>query len=218
MSFPGPMFAPVAKLFKMTATNPTSTGTTTQTMSGVSFGHPALRRLIIVAIAGSNNTGSTTVLSATIGGVAASIAVQATSGGNSNNPFTAIIYAVVPTGETGDIVVVLSRNPNSFHSVVYRSSDISSTTPHDTASDVTGADSLSVDIPTGGGFAIASCTADGSPTNLTWTGLTERHEATENSLRHEIADTAAIVAAAAPRTISADAGTNNATSCCASWG
>jgi hypothetical protein len=81
---------------------------TAQTFASQSIGTAYTNRLVCVAVGwatGSSNT--ITLSSATIGGVSATIATQAHGWYSSG---TAIIYAVVPTGATGDIVLTFSNS------------------------------------------------------------------------------------------------------------
>tara|TARA_R110000868_G_scaffold354563_3_gene615880 strand:+ start:2543 stop:3091 length:549 start_codon:yes stop_codon:yes gene_type:complete len=61
-----------------------------------------------------------TVTSVTIGGVAATIAVDQPAASGSFTPYSAIAYAAVPTGTTGDIVVVSTEQCNSIAVSAYR--------------------------------------------------------------------------------------------------
>ncbi|MDN5932871.1 MAG: hypothetical protein L0I24_17695 [Pseudonocardia sp.] len=76
---------------------------TTSTFAGRAFGDAAAERVLIAVIT-HNATDSSTVSSATIGGVAATIDAQTADKG------TAVLRAEVPTGTSGDVVVTYSNN------------------------------------------------------------------------------------------------------------
>jgi hypothetical protein len=138
---------------------------TTYTFSSVSFGAADGNRKIIIAF-GSRAAFSRTVVSATIGGVAASIAVQAGTG----NDTTALLVASVPTGATGDVVVTLSAGALRAGIAIYRV--VASTLTLDDTDSGTGTTvGMSLDIAAGG-IAIATATSRGN-SNHSYTGLNE---------------------------------------------
>lgn len=190
---------------------------TATSTAGVSFGTESPSRLIVVAICSTRNNNHT-VTSATIGGVAATIAVQTSKGGNSINPTAAIIYAEVPTGASGTVAITFSAAPSSVRAAVYRLVGCTAVIPSDTTTDTTGSNALNLNIPAGTGFAVAASTQV-SGGDQTWTGLTERYEVSSNSTRHEIADSNGFIAEETNRSISAsNDNTSNGLSVSAVWG
>ena len=93
------------------------------TFSGLSFGTPRADRYIAVGVAWLGSP-LKTLLSATIGGVAAPILVQSTS-----IRTTAWIIALVPAGTSGAVVVNFSGNVVSVSVDVYSITGIPSATP-----------------------------------------------------------------------------------------
>lgn len=75
---------------------------TTYTFSSVSFGYSTNDRLIVVLV-DSARTGASNLSSATIGGVSATVYSAV-----GNNTTSAIAYAVVPSGSTGDVVLTFA--------------------------------------------------------------------------------------------------------------
>lgn len=182
----------------------------------ISFGAESPSRLIVVAICATLNT-SITVTGVTIGGVSGSIAAQVTKGGNSINPTSAIVYALVPTGASGTVSVNFSSGQSTLVMLVYRVVGCSQT-PSDTAIDASGSDLLNLDIPSGTGFAVAASTQV-SGASQSWTGLTQRYEIGANSTVHDVADSNGFLSQQANRAISATGGNStNGNSVSAVWG
>ena len=217
MTFPMPVFCPTkTKAFSYLATITTSTGTTTRTFASADLGAAASDRLVIVTVAGTRST-SMTISSATINGVSATIIAQATKGGNSVNPTCAIIAATVPTGTSGDIVITLDVSPSTLRISTYRASGLSSSTVHATTTDASGSDTLDVNVPTQG--LVVAVSGQVSVGSSTWSGITERTEASVNSMLHSFADSNGLLSASTPLAISASGGsTGNGKSISASWG
>lgn len=142
----------------------------TYTFAGQSFGAAASDRRIIVAAGGGHGTSSITLLSITIGGVAATLHVNANNNGNTRNGHAAIASVALAAGTSGDIVV--EYDPGAGISImqecvisVYRTTGLGSGTPFDTAS-TNAPGSLLIDIPANG-FLIA-CAASVSGSAHTW--------------------------------------------------
>ena len=157
---------------------------TSFTFSGKSIGTAATDRHVIVAVywlAASSRT----ISSATIGGVAATIAVQgADTDGNG------IIIAAVPTGTTADIIITLSGAADDMAIGWWTvTNPISATaTATNTADDTDGTASVNLTIPSGG-FAIAAATDASDATAITWTNADSRHESSlGGAIRYSGAD------------------------------
>lgn len=148
-------------------------------------GRPHPDRLLVLGIATSNNSSSTTnASSVTIDGVAATMAVGVTHGGNSNNPGCGIWYARVKDGDNVTVEVDFGQDPESYVFSLYRLQGLRSFTPYATASDNNGM-ILSVDVPAQGGLLVGASCGSVAP----WTDLTVDFNTTFNSLEHKTAHT-----------------------------
>ena len=185
------------------------------TFTNVPFGDAYTGRMIVACIAVGASNGSPaslSVSSATIGGVSATTArfAYARDGNNSNASF--IIYAIVPTGTTGTIVVNLNTNPGGGQgqactAYAIDSRTLNSTTPTFTgsATTTTGA-SLSVNsvpfVP--GNFVVGSLTYDGTGDTSTLTNITKNSYVTfESSQRSLTAGSIVNNSASTTKTVSA---------------
>jgi hypothetical protein len=132
-------------------TNDSSTTTSTFTFSGQSFGSSSnADRVVVVGYAGRDTAASRTLSSATIGGISATIGVQATM--NSQIAHVGFIAAVVGTASSGDIVLtfngVINRGLCIF---VWSVENLLSVTPTDTdVADTTDPFTSSIDVSAGG--------------------------------------------------------------------
>jgi len=89
---------------------------TTRTISSVDFGAAtSSTREIFVVLRWSNST-ATTITSATIGGVSATISAGASAGAQG----AALIFATVPTGTSGNVVITYSNATTASVAFVYR--------------------------------------------------------------------------------------------------
>lgn len=182
IDFPGPDVAPdVTGAFLQRTAD--SVDRTTYTFAAQNLGTAVAGRLIVVAVH-ARATGATalTVSSASIGGVSATIAVQLSSTATDTS-VNAIVYAVVPTGTTGDIVVTLSRASNRCMVGAWRLVDLVSTTPTDTDSSSAANPTCSLTVSAGGYAIGAACVAVGGG-SATWTGLDEVYDAITEALTH----------------------------------
>jgi hypothetical protein len=149
-----------------TSTYLTIASQTVATWPGMPLGIPAGNRYVVAALTW-RFTGAIT--SATINGVAATVHTQVTS----NNACSAIIGALVPTGETGDIVVNYSSGITRPTAHVYALYGLASSTPTDTVT-ATGVDPGGVIDVAAGGSLIAAATNEATTLGSIWTGVTER--------------------------------------------
>jgi len=81
-------------------------GQATYTSSGRNFGDPNPRRIIAVAVPMQSLDNSSELISGTIGGVTATVATQ------DDHHFTAIMYARVPNGSSGNISMTVNHVGN----------------------------------------------------------------------------------------------------------
>lgn len=159
-----------------------TTGDTTDasayTFAGQSLGAAADDRYIVVSAVGRKAGAAFTLLSISIGGVAATIITQITNT-ITNSDAAALVIAKVPTGATGDIVVTWSTTILRCQINVWRLTGISSPTPSDFDQSTAADPSVNLDIPANGGAIGAGLTAAAS--SATWTGLTEDSDSTLES-------------------------------------
>ena len=143
---------------------------TTRTISSVNFGEANTSREIFVVVRYSNTT-PTTISSATIGGVSATIS----AGASATAQGAALIFATVPTGTSGDIVITYSNATTNSVAFVYRVTKRTNigTTAINTYGDTSTATRTSYTSPTvafpSNGFVLAILNHNSS-TNLTFTG------------------------------------------------
>lgn len=149
-----------------------ATDLTTYTFSSQNLGATASDRFIICAITGRSSDGSArTLSSATIGGVTATINCQI----NNSGSMSAIVAASVPTGTTGDVVLVFSSTMTDANIALYRATGLSSATAIDTGTSSAdpGTDTLTIKS---GGVLVGIATDDDGTHTCTWTGLTENYD------------------------------------------
>lgn len=151
--------------FTYNGTASDSTNLTTYTFTGVSIGTAATNRMVYVSVifvAG----GARSLVSATIGGISASI-IDPTGQGNG----TKIIYANVPTGTTATIVVTFDTVCDRCVIGSYSLFNLKSKEPVTSAFSTTwtsGAISASVAVPDGG-IIIAGVNNNTNSNTITWT-------------------------------------------------
>lgn len=146
-----------------------TTNGSSYTFSGQSIGAASSDRLVVVCI-GYTAAGTVTTTSLTIGGNAASQAVEVTTSGGDKGS-VAIYYLAVPTGTTADVVASLSGSASRCDIEVFTLTGLTSTTPTTTNSDTASPPSAAV-TPAAGGVVIGMAKSVAS-TSCTWTNLTE---------------------------------------------
>lgn len=153
-----------------------ATDQTTYTFNNVDIGVAHSTRRVVVAVASVS-----TISSATIGGVSATIHIQVGSGDQAG-----LISAVVPTGTTATISITFTAAGLMCGIGVYRLINETSGSPHATASDTTvatGVLSTTINVPTNGSlFAVAKAFQKAGPLTFTWSGATERYDQAVESL------------------------------------
>jgi hypothetical protein len=161
----------------------------TKTFSSVSLGQARSDRLIVVVVGAirGDSTGQRRIASATIAGISANIV-------SNTNPYqntvAAIIYAEVPTGATGDVVITFEGNSGSNVMSadatigVYAIYDAKSTTPIDSDySSATTTPSITLDTAARGA-AIFMCSGGFNSTSISWSsGVTQNFLVTEATSR-----------------------------------
>lgn len=106
--------AAVIAISALTVPAASTTAGATHTFTGVDFGAADSTREIFITIM---NASARTVSSATIGGVAATVDANESVGGTFCN---AVIYANVPTGTTGTVVINFSASATNCYIAPYR--------------------------------------------------------------------------------------------------
>lgn len=150
------------------------------TETGASFGAAVSGRQIYVTISGYNATTVDGIDGITIGGVVGTLVVEelvesVTEPGD--GIFSAIYYAIVPTGTTGNIVCTFTGDTVLVGVTVYRVinadavSPINSTAQANVASGAVSANITPSDASVSIGTAFVG--VDSSVENITWTNLTE---------------------------------------------
>jgi len=144
---------------------------TTYTFSSQNLGDADAGRYILVAIS-ARKAGSdpATINSVTIGGVSATIISQI-DGTDQNSNVVGYAIAKVPTGTTGNIVVTFAAGMVRCVISAYRITDLSSTTPYDSATSTATDPTGSIDVPAGG-FAVANAISNFQG-SVSFSGLTE---------------------------------------------
>ncbi len=183
---------------------------TTYTFSSASLGAVSSKRGIIIPWLSIDGDTGNTFSSATIGGVSATNHESFVDEilGPDDFALGGILTAVVPTGATGDVVIVLSTSSIACAITVYRIVGYSSLTPvqsdQNTAAD-TGVITLALS-PREGDAVVAAAVSDGNNAH-TWSGLTERVDANwDTAERHCAADELSSTGGANP-TCTSDSGT-----------
>jgi hypothetical protein len=162
--------------FENTSSGFDATDLSTYTFSSVNFGDPAASRYVIVAIFCRTTNGDPSLTSVTIGGVTATLAAKISQyESGSIFDMTAIYYANVPSGRTGDIVATFSNS--QIRCAYAAGTSKKGIVLHDTLTDV---DAGTAGVTVGGGIDLfhgglivaASETADNGP-SASWSGATE---------------------------------------------
>lgn len=177
------------------------TDASTYTFSGVSFGAEDASRYIHVAYTGLK-AASVSISSATIGGVSATVVDVVPAGSWS---YVAHLYALVPTGSSGDIVINFGGTQDAGICSVYRivspsnlpSAGVDSYYYSATGTSISGSPTL-----TEGSFIIASGKADNSNA-ITWTNITEDKDVAFASGNRRATAASALVGSSGSLTITA---------------
>jgi hypothetical protein len=143
--------------------------------SNVNIGeeHPTREIYVLVFWRSSSGAGRFVTGSSTINGVGVTNDVSAETSGQSNEEGVDLVRAAVPTGTSVTIDISMSGGCLDCDIAVFRSINVLTPTPFDTASayDGAGTDTLLVDVERGG-LVIAGALLS-SITSATWTGINE---------------------------------------------
>ncbi len=143
-----------------------NTAATTKTFSSLSLGAADAGRAILLSLTVTRPSAQNiSVNSVTIGGVTATRVLQVIAGSSTAN--AEIWYAAVPTGTTGDVVVVVSSGSSTtaVSVALYRITDLASTTPTDTGVSDTGA-TVAIDVVAGGVILAVGAQRDAASLSL----------------------------------------------------
>lgn len=132
-------------------------------------------RYIVVAIASRKAGATTTITSATIGGVAATIVVQ-NSSTVTNTSVTGLVIASVPSGANGDVVINFGATMVRCGIALYRLDRLPSASAYDNQTSTADDPAVSLNVPDHG-CAIGIATTNGAAL-ATWTGLTKDFDVT----------------------------------------
>lgn len=146
----------------------------TYTFSSTNFGTASSGRYLICVVSGRTQDGTSSgdlITSVTIGGVSATISVQAHNSGNAQG----IAIAHVPTGTSGDVVVVFNETMTNADIAMYATTGVSSVTATDTATSTADplSDTLNINA---GGIAVGGAKSDSGSATATWLNLTETYD------------------------------------------
>lgn len=153
-----------------------SSSTSSYTFSGQAFGAAEDNRYIVVALSWII---ANTISSVTIGGVTATILVEATTTGRG----CALCIALVPTGTSGDIVLNLSGGSSGATCAVYKVTGIQSAAAASTASSAASAPTASLNIAANGGLIAVAQAQNFSAPTASWTNATEDCENTYSTVQ-----------------------------------
>ena len=146
----------------------------TYTFSGVALGTAATNRHVVIA-ANTGTASAADASSVTVGGVSASLVVRASG---SDHTRAELWIASVPSGTTGDVVIVWSSAKDRCGYAAWAMYGASASAS-DTATDADTTPSQTIDIPAGG-YLIAAQAGNGSGAarTATWTGPSENYDET----------------------------------------
>lgn len=178
-----------------------TTDTNAYTFAAQNLGTEASDRYIVVTVNGRKAGATTSISSVTVGGVAATIAVQRVNT-VTNTSVAGIAIAAVPTGATGDIVVTFADTLARCAIGAYRIDNLFSATAYDTDSSVSADPSVGLNV-SNPGFAIGTGAASGTG-SVTWTGLTEDYDFISESSTNFTGASLNVSATQANRTMTID--------------
>lgn len=180
----------------------------TVTLTSMSFGDEFGERRLVVATGAEYDSGTPLLSSVTVGGVSADIVANKNNGNGSSG----ISVAHVPTGTSGDVVIVSSGPVRRIYAAVYSVSGLYQNAVYDKVEDAgNGGD---IDIPSGGLCIGVTFRNSGS---ISWSGLTEDNETDYGGIVTASVASASFPNAETGKTITSS-GSSFPTTCIASWG
>lgn len=183
---------------------------TTYSFAGAAIG-PEGNKTVAVVVTGGDPATAFGVSSMTIGGVSATELVDFEGVGRLTN--TAIYALGSVTGTTATISVTWSEAITEMQICVFALYDLNSATPTNTVSGfTTGGAALSLDSNVDAlGVVVGGCSTAAASQTHTWTGLTERSDATVGGYSDTSADYTEDASPSSPLTIVCDVTGINAT-------
>jgi len=177
------------------------TDTNSYSFASQDFGTADANRHLIIAITGEAVSGSIAISSVTIGGVSATITVQASSD-DATKGVAGIAIAAVPSGATGTVAVTFNANARYAGIAVWAAYNLASATAVDTASSTSGtADPTSLNVDTAiNDFVIAVGRSDNA-SSAAWTGVTKRFDLTYGGTDEHTGGDHTATTAETPRTV-----------------
>lgn len=171
---------PPAELAFLQHTRDDTDQATTYTYAGQNFGAVAGIRRIVAVFSWSVQNAVRTISTVTIGGVAATIHQQTTTGPTvaQTDCGVCIASALVPTGTSGSVVVVANGAMSRSSLALYRAINETGASPTQGFADNTmTANVLSgtVNIPANGWVVAGACANTTAPA-YTWVGVTEQYD------------------------------------------
>lgn len=159
-----------------------NTAQTTYTFTGVPIGAVDGTRRVVVVFHWNVTNALRTFVTGTIGGVAATLHVQASTGptGAQTDQGTLIMSALVPSGTTATVVVTMSAACLRSSIAVYRAINEAAPPFHAVMTDITLAAGVltgTLNIPAVGMLIAGSTVAKTGATGTTWVGVTEQYDA-----------------------------------------
>lgn len=191
-----------------------SSSATTYNLASAPFGQPAQERYIVCGITAERAAPTAYgIASSTIGGVAASVVVDAEESAGGFDSY--IIIAKVPDGTSGTISITFNSGQVLCHAGLWRVTGIASPTPFDTASDTADPVSMSIDVPDDG-IVIGTATNATSGTAFATSGVTENYDVSFDGSRH-VGGSVSGLSAQTGRTVTFNGASADCSGCCASW-
>jgi hypothetical protein len=182
-----------------------SSDLSTYTFTAQDIGTASATRYVVVGIAIRTAGANPTFSSVTIGGVSATLVVQAVNS-VSDWTRTGIFIAAVTTGTTGDVVVTLSSAAARCGISVYALYDLTSATAITSATSTASPGSLNVNVTPG--KVLVAHAYDNSNTAMAWTGATEDFDVALEGGQHSSASLLTSTTET-PRTVSVSYGTGS---------
>ncbi|HVM18494.1 MAG TPA: hypothetical protein VM307_00880 [Egibacteraceae bacterium] len=149
---------------------------TTYTFASQNLGAAASDRHIIVSVhSRAGGTSAMSIVSVTVGGVAATIVRQQRNAGTDTS-MAGLAIAAVPSGTTGDVVVVFSTAQARCAIALWRATGISPT-PTDARDSTAVAPTATLDVQAGG-FIVGAATVSGADgtSSTAWTNTNKRYD------------------------------------------
>lgn len=155
-----------------------TTDATSYTFTAAGVGTAGSNRTLIIAVANANLSGSSTpsISDLTVNGASAGSPIYQRAAGT-NAVFVTFYAYQLTSGTTADIVATFSETATRCGIAVYAVYDLQSTTPKDSAEDLSSPCALALDITPGDLILAAAYGTTGSTTEQwSWTNATEDAE------------------------------------------